>query len=125
MYAKLIKMLNDGQIIFANDEATKQKFVFNNLKSIVSGINAAGVRGYITAADTSLPIANATVSTANNIYTAVTDVEGRFDIKGMAADEYTLTVTAVGYSSQTILATVKTGIMSTVNVVLDLVPVTV
>lgn len=119
VFAKLSKMLNDGQIIFTSDFTNKQKFIFNNLKGIISGINQAGLRGYVTDVATGLPVADATVATANNIYTAITDVEGRFNIKGMAANDYVLTIGAVGYSSQTITITVKTGTTSSVNVILD------
>ncbi len=122
VYAKLSKMLNDGQLIFASDDVAKQKFIFGNIKSVVSGINAAGVRGYVTAANTGLPIADVTVATANNVYTAVTDVEGRFDIKGMAANDYVLTIAAEGYSSQTTTVSVKTGTTSSVTIVLDVLP---
>jgi hypothetical protein len=117
VFAKLIKMLQDGQQIFVDDEITKQQFVFGNLKAIVSGINQAGLRGFVTDAVTGLPVVTATVAPATSAYVTITDADGHYDLK-LAADDYMVTVSAAGYTNQTIAVTVKTGTVSSLNVAL-------
>ncbi len=115
IYTKLIKMLQDGQLIFADDESTKQQFVFSNLKSIVSGVNHAGLRGYVTDAGTGFPVAAATISPATSAFVTVTDNEGRYNLK-LAAGDYMVTISAQNYTNQTVAATVKTGTVSSLDV---------
>jgi hypothetical protein len=63
------------------------------------------------------------VATANNIYNGITDADGRIDLKGMVANDYSFTISADGYTAQTIAATIKTGTVSTLNVDLELIEV--
>jgi hypothetical protein len=119
MYEKLKHLLQDGQQIFSKDDGIKQQFVFSSLKSIVSGVNQAGIRGFVTDAVTGVSINAAALATANNVYTSVTDIDGRIDMKNMAAGDYKLTVSAINYLSQTLDITVKIGTVSTQNILLE------
>jgi hypothetical protein len=121
LYAKLTKMFSDAQIIFADDEPTRQQFVFSNVKAIISGISQAGIRGFVTNAVTGMPIEGAIIATANNIYNGITDADGRVDFKGMVANDYSFTISADGYTAQMVAVTIKIGTVSALNVSLALV----
>ena len=59
----------------------------------------ARIRGRVVAADTGVPIANATVEArgGGSIGTALTDEQGRYEIVGLNTGRFTLTASKVGY----------------------------
>lgn len=97
IYASLINMLADGQVLFSHQAAICKQFIFTYLIGLVSGVGTAGLKGYVTDAVTGRQINGAQIVLLNKDKTAVTDNEGHYEINQVAAGEYTVIVKADGY----------------------------
>ena len=120
VYTKLRGMFLDGQEIFAADEAVKRKFVFAEGLYLVSGAGTAGVKGYVTDAETQQIIMDALVTIVFKNRSTQTDNEGRYEMLQVASGFYTLKFEKTGY--QTLLIEnheIKTGTTSKVDVALQ------
>jgi Carboxypeptidase regulatory-like domain len=81
---------------------------------LVSLTASGGIKGNVTNSVTSAGIAGATVTMSNGL-TIVTDVNGAFSLPVVLYGTYTITVSAMGYVSQTQSVTVKPGHTTTIN----------
>ena len=119
IYDTLIEMLLDGQYIFRDDDAIRKQFVFSELLERAGGVGTAGVRGTIRDNDSQLPVANATVHILNTNKTALSDLEGRYEIKPLANGLYDIRISAPGYEDIIITQhEVLVGVVSTLNVMM-------
>jgi hypothetical protein len=120
IYASLVNMLSDGQVLFSDNEAKLKQFVFSWLLNFVSGVATAGLKGHITDSVTGWQIAGAKISLLYKEKSAVTDSEGHYEINQVAAGLYTVIVAAEGY--QDFVKEnheVKVGTVSNVHIALD------
>ena len=84
----------------------------------LTSITAYGsIAGTVTDSATQAPIVGATVALSNGL-ARVTDVNGNFSFSIVLNGTYTMTVTAVGYVTQTLSVTVKPGHTTNVQVAL-------
>ena len=119
IHSKLMSMFLDGQEIFKNDESTKKQFIFDQVLTIISGSGVAGLKGNVTIFETNTPIPNATITIVQNSKTTITNLHGHYQILQLAAQTYTIQITAPGYQDIIIEnVLVKTGTISTLNVTL-------
>ncbi len=101
-YRTMTGMLKDGQVIFANDLETRKLFVFRTLWNLINP-PVAGIKGEVKVISTNEPIAGATISIQKEgevAFEMLTDDDGRYSHQ-VSAGKYTISVSAVGYVSQT------------------------
>lgn len=101
-YRTLTGMFRDGQVIFANDLETRKLFVFRTIWDLINP-PVAGIKGEVKVTGTNVPIVGATISIQEDGEVAIdilTDEEGNYSHQ-VGAGNYTITVTADGYVSQT------------------------
>jgi hypothetical protein len=115
LYDKIIQVCKDGQRIYRDDEARKAQFVWDSVLYLVRGAGIAGIRGTVTDAASGNVISGATVLVVETEETGVADEEGIYRITGLAAGNYTVRCTAVGYATEEKPFEVLTGTISTVN----------
>lgn len=115
VYSSLMEMLGDAQSIFADNKLMKHQFVFNYRVARTKGSRPARFKGYLTNADTGLPLAGVSISSANGKYTATTNEKGYFDIGQLAGDDYTFVFEKTGYDTLKQDFVIKTGKSSTVQ----------
>jgi len=98
IYLKLTRMFEDAQIIYQNDASKRERFIFKQLKEMITNTSSNNtipadtiiVTGKVIDATTLIPIANASVSTTLNSNTSafgvVTDSNGnyQFPIPGLS-----------------------------------------
>jgi len=118
IYAKLIRMFKDGQVIFTQSRALRRQFVFEQVLLTVKGPGVAGIRGLITDNQTNRPITvQARVSVYNTTYTTNSDSNGRYEISPVAAGSYYLQFFAPNYyDAGTGPIAIETGTIKTVNI---------
>ncbi len=100
-YRTLTAMLRDGQLIFANDLENKKLFVFSTLWDLINP-PIAGIKGEVKVTGTNMPIGGATLSIQKDGEVAtdiLTEDDGSYSHQ-LGAGNYTITVTADGYVSQ-------------------------
>lgn len=84
---------------------------------LVSTTSIGNISGTVTDALTQAPIVGATVMLSNGLV-RVTDTNGNFSYTLVLSGTYTLTVSAVGYVTQSQTVTVKSGHTTTVQIAL-------
>ena len=88
-----------------------QEYYINSSPDI-TGIHHNGIKGTVTDKATGLAITNATitVSAANKKdKTTTTDMNGAYNLRSINAGDYTITVTAEGFATQTIVHKIVRG----------------
>ena len=92
IFQKLTRMFEDAQIIYEHDASKRERFIFKQLKEMITNKPGSGtipadtiiVSGKVVDATTLLPIANASVNATVNNSTAtfgvVTDDEGLYEL---------------------------------------------
>ncbi len=117
LYAKLMTMLIDGQDIFRNSQSIKDQFILDQILFLVQGAGTAGVRGTVTNSITTLPIAGVTIDVQSGTYTAISDLDGKYEISPTAAGTYPISITQPGYEPYTNPAhVILIGTISTLNI---------
>ena len=117
IFADLMNMLLDGQEIFKNEEPLLKQFTFTELLYLASGTGTAGFKGRVTEIGTDIPIEGVNVAIKGSNKTAVTDIDGRYEITQLASGKYTIVFDKVGYESKVITDfVVKVGTVSNLNV---------
>jgi len=123
IYTQLINMCLDGQEIFKNNEAKYKQFVFADILIKASSVGTAGIRGIVRDAATQLPIAGVSVTILGSSQSAITDIDGRYEIKPLAAGYYDVSFVVPNYQDIVINQhQVLTGTVSTLDVLLDKMP---
>lgn len=102
VYKNVIALCKDGQEIFKSNEAVRSQFVFEEALLKIGGVGTAGVRGLVTRSDSALPLAGVAVTLSGSDKTGLTDNEGRYEIKPLAAGTYALTFSKEGFASATV-----------------------
>jgi hypothetical protein len=119
VHTDLMSMFFDGQEIFRKDETLKKEFTFEQVLLLITGGGVAGVKGYVTIDGTVKPIEKATITISKIDKEATTDIDGKYEILQVAADTYTIKISASGYDTKTIVDfEIKTGTVSNLNVAL-------
>lgn len=119
IYDNLMKMLLDGQFIFANNDAIRKQFIYSELLDRVGGVGVAGVRGVITDESNQQPVANAEVHIINTNKLTSTDIDGRYEIKPLVNGIVEIRISAPGYEVVIIHQhEVVVGVVSILNVAL-------
>ena len=111
VYTKLMTVCDDGQRIFANDEATRKMFVFEAVKLIVSPPGTAGLKVTVKkASDNSLVQgATVTIQAAGGVpISLITDAEGVVIFPNLDPSDYNGTVTSPA-GNATFVKEVNTG----------------
>jgi len=101
-YRTLMSILRDGQVIFANDLETRKLFVFSTLLDLINP-PITGFKGEVKVIGTNEPLSNVTISIQKEgevAFEMMTDDEGGYSHQ-VSAGKYTITVSAVGYITQT------------------------
>ena len=114
IYTSVIEMLKDGQQVFKQDEAIRIQFTFTYLASMYQGERSAKLKGYVLN-NLGQPIEGATITSADQKYTATSNAKGRYHINRIAEGTYTFTVTCPGYSPIEQVITFAASTTSTVN----------
>jgi hypothetical protein len=96
IYASLVEMLKDGQLVFKADAAMKKQFTFSFLVSIYKKDGSASLKGYIVD-ELSRPIEGVAILSEDEKYGAVTDSKGYYKITRIEAGTYTFNITCEGY----------------------------
>lgn len=100
-YRTLTGMLRDGQVIFSNDLETKKLFVFSTLWDLINP-PIAGMKGEVKVVATNEPISGATVSIQKEgevVLDLLTNDDGSYSHQ-VSAGKYTISVSVVGYVTQ-------------------------
>jgi len=111
VYTKLMTVCDDGQRIFANDEATKKMFVFETVKALISPPGSAGLKVTVKkSSDNSLVQgATVTIQAAGGVPVSVlTDADGVALFKNLDPSDYNGTVTSPA-GNATFVKEVNTG----------------
>jgi len=77
-----------------------------------TGVHHSGLEGTVTAKATGLPIANATITvsaTGKTDKSAITDLNGAYHADRISTGDYTITVTATGFTTQTVIHHIVRG----------------
>jgi len=120
VYTTLINMFKDGQEIFAQQEGIRREFTFDTVLGLISSPSQAGIRGKVSDAATSLPIEGVTVLVLGSNQSSTTDIDGRYEIKPLAASYYDISFVAPSYHDIVINQHhVLTGTVSTLDMLLD------
>ena len=123
VHAKLMNMFKDGQEIFKNEEGKRREFTFDTVLALISNPGQAGVRGTVRDAATQLPIAGVSVSILGSSQSATTAIDGRYEIKPLAAGYYDISFVVPTFNDIVINQHhVLTGTVSTLDVLLDKMP---
>ena len=116
LYNSFTGICLDGQQIFKNNEAMKNKFIFSVVLEMVAGIGTNGFRGLVLDSITNLPVPNALIKSPTLTGTYTTNAEGRYEALQVASGKYTIVIEAEGYLPQTIeLYEVDSGVVHTLN----------
>ena len=113
----MMQMMRDGQRIYAKDEANRSLFVFSTLWSMINP-SIAGVNGSVLDSVSFLPIENVVMTAQMSGAPAVVinvDSNGDFG-EQLPVGDYVLTVSALGYNTQTINVSCKLTGLKRVNV---------
>lgn len=119
IYTKLMDMFKDGQELYKDDEAVYDQFVFDSVLGLISGARSAGLRGVVTDAVTTLPLAGVAISVIGKPISDITDTEGKYMLKPMASGDYTITATKAGYETLSRDQTVLIGTVSHCDLALN------
>jgi hypothetical protein len=124
IYASLMQMFRDGQLIFKKNEAVKKLFTFEQVLLNIDGPGNQGIKGDVTIQGTNNPVTVGEVSfTGPSSKSVEIDEDGHYECPQLAAGLYTMLVTAPGFSGVTFNdIEVETGIMKTIDV--ELTPAT-
>lgn len=116
-YKKGISMLKDGQVIFEDEPAVLSKFVFDSLLALINP-PVAGVQGDVLDSELFTPIVGVSFIAQKDSIPArnvMVDLDGNFS-EQLPEGEYVLTVSALGYVTQTINVSCKLTGLKKVNV---------
>lgn len=90
IYAKLLKMFEDAQIIYEHDASKRERFIFAQLKSMITNTGGTAtipsdtvvVEGVVTDLATGLPVEAASINTtpigSTETFSAITDINGKY-----------------------------------------------
>ena len=93
IYAKLLRMFEDAQIIYEHDASKRERFIFAQIKKMITNPGNGGsipsdtviIEGVVTDLNTGMAISNASVNTTpdggTETFSAVTDADGFFELK--------------------------------------------
>ncbi len=92
IYSKLIRMFEDAQIIYEHDPSKRERFVFAQVKKLITNPGNAGsipadtivIKGVVSDLNTDNAIANASINTtpdgSTETFSAVTDSDGAYEL---------------------------------------------
>jgi len=114
-FLKIRKIMDDGQVIFAEQPAKKDRFVWDSVLKIVTPPGAAGLRGSIKDGLTLEPIGGALVEFRDGVNPVIevsTNALGRYDSGNLAVGNYTVKITKAGYAVIETVVEIKLGTVS-------------
>lgn len=92
IYAKLLKMFEDAQIIYEHDASKRERFIFAQLKKMITNkggtttipIDTVIIEGKVTNLNTGFPIQNASINTtpdgSTETFSAISDIDGNYEL---------------------------------------------
>lgn len=107
-YKTATDMMRDGQVIYADDFATKRLFVFSTIWDLINP-PVSGVKGAVKVVGTNVPLAGAVVKTQKVGEVAVetlTDADGKYAVQ-LSVGVFTITVNVSGYVEQSLTVTMN------------------
>jgi hypothetical protein len=108
----------DGQRVFRDDALIKEEFVFERLCETVAP-KLAGYKGSVIETVTNQPIVGVSVMSSDETHITSTDINGRFDFKGIAANTYTFAFIKDGYTTITKQVVIQPKVTKTETIELE------
>ena len=118
-YADIVKICDNGKLVFADDPINYPKFVWETVVKLVGGEKSTKLQGYVKDKETDLPLEGTTIDTTDGVYKKVTDSDGRFEFAQITGGAHTFIITKAGYIPQTIELNLETGVTKNLTVLLD------
>ena len=117
VYDRTLVLLADGAFIYMKTPDLAKAYTFSAVLAQVKPTKNAGISGKVLYPLSKKGIAGITVTEPISGKTAITDKEGRYDIKSLSEDTYSLVFSGDGYVTQTVNdIPVKTGVTKRLNV---------
>lgn len=101
IYDQMMQMCSEAQNVFRTNASLRERFVFKNIKQLVTAPGAAGLLGTVTLNATPTPAVGAIVTIVELDRTAITDALGQYQIIGIPSGRYTILITLPGYTDFT------------------------
>lgn len=101
LYDMAMDMMKDGQVIFYQEPATRERFVFATVKEIVTAKGPADIVGSVRNSVTGGKIPGTTVLIVELDRTAITNEKSVYDFGTLPSGTYTIVFSATGYESYT------------------------
>ncbi|MBI4931608.1 MAG: carboxypeptidase regulatory-like domain-containing protein [Bacteroidetes bacterium] len=116
LHDSLTSMFDDGQKIYRNNAAKRDRFTFSTVLSLVSGAGLAGVKG--TCSPDSAVSAGITIKCVAQNKSTTADDTGKYTLNLQSGDNIAVDYSAPGFVSKTITLNISVGTMSTQNITL-------
>lgn len=121
-YKVMRRVMNDGQIVVDENEARRDRFVWERVLGVVTPAGAAGLRGVMKDGLTLVPMGGVVVELrdgVNPMVVAVTNGLGRFDSGNLPVGNYGVKISKVGYGVIETSVEIKLGVVSYKNWLMD------
>jgi hypothetical protein len=112
LFDKIMDVCEDGNVVFSQDKAKYDQFVFAQVLKLVTPPGAAGMKGVIKDVVSSVPLAGAMVTIKQNDLaevSAMTDGAGKYVFANLAVGRYKGVVRLEGYRDFYFDIVIKTG----------------
>jgi hypothetical protein len=116
----LTAMLDDGQKIYRNNPAKRDRFTFAKVLGLVSGVGLAGIKGFIT--PDSAVVAGVTIKCTSQSKSTVPDDDGKYVLNLQSGNGIVVDYSAPGFASKSVTLNISVGTVSTQDVTLDPAP---
>ena len=111
------EMMIDAEIIYRKDAAKAKRYVWDVLLAAINP-SVAGMKGTVLNGNTDVGEGDVTVSMkqeGKEAIDTVTDVNGIYELSGIEAGTYTVTISKVGFQTIVEIVVIKVGTVSTRN----------
>jgi hypothetical protein len=111
------EMMDDAEIIYRKDFEKAKRYIWDNLLAMINP-SVAGMKGTVLNGNTNVGEPAVTVSMkqeGKEAIETVTDVKGIYEISGIEAGTYTVTITKAGFQTIVEIIVIKVGTVSTRN----------
>lgn len=117
LHATLMSMFDDGQKIYRNNPAKRERFTFAKVLGLVSGPGLAGVKG--TCGPVAAVQAGVTIKCNAQSKSTVANDDGTYALNLQSGNNIAVEYSALGFETKIITLDVSVGTMSTQNITLN------
>lgn len=113
LYADIIEICEDGQLLFKKDSGKRERFVFNSVLEAITPPGAASLRVFVQDGATYEPLAGVVVviqQTGQPALEQTTDTDGDVIFESIEPGDYRYTISKAGYGEQQGVKEVKVGV---------------